>query len=148
MTGNPLPKTCNLEYQISECLQQKLMKLTDNASVIMFAILASCEISADEPVYSWLGLVVTETNFYLLTPSLKWLSKTNGVEMDVLRIQPMTNLVQAEKQNECLYAMNFLDDEKNHYELWKCTFETETCARSTLTAIGHSWEKVFGVSLD
>lgn len=148
-TDNPLPMYCTLEYQISERLSQKLLKTTQNEQLKMLAILENCETSIDDIItaQALVGLIITESELFLICPTHKWLSDKYDVEIVTMQKQLMSNLVEVEKLDDATLRINFLDENQDKCELWTCSFIESSCLESTMNAISLSWEKLFGVPL-
>lgn len=147
---NPLPDYCNLEYEISERLSQKLLKTTENVQLKMLAILNKCEISADSSLSSeeYAAFIITETNLYLTKSTHNWITdKSVNDFAEIYRSQFMSNLIEVERLNDTAIRINFFDENQDKNELWTCIFETTNNADSTLNAISQSWEKLFSVPL-
>lgn len=66
-----------------------------------------------------------------------------------VRCQPqqMQNLVAAEPLSERCVRFVYLDEVHDRQTEWTCTFATAAAAGATLDAVGHSWERLFGVPL-
>lgn len=68
-------------------------------------------------------------------------------ELQVAQEQPMTNLIEIDDITDTSFTIHYLDEINNRTELWRCTFETNSCLDSTFKAIAQSWEVLFQVPL-
>lgn len=146
---NPLPRYCSLEYQISERLSQKLLRVTDNVQLKMLAILSQCTITCEDTheTHSLVAIIITETKLYLTTSKYGWLADKLQQDIELVNTQLMTNIVGADPIDDHTFLINFLEERENRVEMWKCQFETKASLDSTFNAIAQSWEKLFQVPL-
>ncbi|XP_031624564.1 serine/threonine-protein kinase 11-interacting protein isoform X5 [Contarinia nasturtii] len=149
--NNPLPVYCDLEYQISERVSQKLLQITNNVQLKMFTILNYCKIidhNDVSTVYETAAFILTDSNLYVTTPKYGWLvEKMDHARIEVARVQLMTDLVDVENIDETTFAISFLDDVNDIKETWECKFETSSCLQNTFETMATSWEKIFKVPL-
>ncbi|CAD7085916.1 unnamed protein product [Hermetia illucens] len=147
--NNPLPDDCTLGYQISQKILKKIAYFTNEEQLRMVSILNRCEISSDaiQKTLSPTGFFASDTHLYLTTTNFSWLFNNSNDNLELGHVQLMSNLIEVDRPEKNVFSMNFLDEDQDKYELWKCSFETEDNAESCLNAIGQSWEKLFGVPL-
>lgn len=149
-SDNPLPGYCDLEYQISERISQKLLQITENVQLKMFAILSRCKIVEDDDSETYCehgAFIVTDTHLYLTTAKYAWLMDKTERSVEVARAELMTDLVEVDNVSGTTFAITFLDEIHNQKQVWHCAFETDSCLQNTLAAIAQSWEKLFKVPL-
>lgn len=149
-TENPLPSYCDLEYQISERISQKLLQVTDNVQLKMFTILNRCIVTNNDDtntIYGFSAFIITDTQLYLTTAKYGWLIDKLDQNIDVMKSQLMSDLVDVEKIDGTTFIISFLDEIRDRKEKWECTFETNACLQDTFAPIADSWEKLFKVPL-
>lgn len=149
--NNPLPVYCDLEYQISERISQKLLQITDNVQLKMLTILNSCKITdhnGTSTTHDYAAFILTDSNLYVTTPKYGWLAEKLDRRIEVAQLQQMTDLVDVEHIDETTFRMSFLDELRDQKEDWECTFETSTCLQNTFETLANSWEKIFKVPLN
>lgn len=146
LTSN-LPSTCELNYQPSENLVQKLYKSFGSQKCQMFCLIRKVTVQSDtDETIENCAFSVTDTHLYLMQ-NTKWICSDNNFNIDVYQIQEMTNLIEYKKLSESSFRIFFLDEKYDTCENWEVTFETEASSTSSLQAIGQAWEKIFEVPL-
>lgn len=141
---------CDLEYQISERISQKLLQITDNVQLKMLTILNYCKIidhNDTTTTHEYAAFILTDSNLYLTTPKYGWLVEKLDRRIDVAQTQKMTDLVDVELVDETTFNISFLDEIRDQKENWECKFETSTCLQNVFETLGASWEKIFKVPL-
>ena len=118
----------------------------------MLAVLNECEISTTDPksgTEQMVSIIITESTLNVIEPIHKWISD-NAANSDILCIatQLLSNIIKVDKLSSIKLRINFYDENQDKSEQWTCTFETDSCADSTLNAISQPWEKLFGVLLE
>lgn len=145
-----MPVYCDLEYQISERLSQKLLQITNNVQLKMFTILNYCEITDhkdNKVVHAYPAFILTDSHLYVTTPKYGWLIEKLDRNIDVAQTQLMSDLVEVENIGETSFVLNFLDENRDQNEKWECKFETQSCLQNTLETLDTSWQKLFKVPL-
>lgn len=155
---NPLPGYCDLEYQISERISQKLLQITNNVQLKMLSILNNCEIiidgSADNDhkeittTHEYAAFIITDFNLYVTKSNYGWLIEKLDRDIEVARARKMQDLVNVENVDDKTFIITFLDEIKNVEEKWKCKFDTSSCLQNTFETLKAPWEKIFGVPLE
>lgn len=150
VADNPLPIYCDLEYQISERISQKLLQVTKNTQLKMFTILNYCNIIEDDEstlIYEHASFITTDSHLYLTKSKYDWLMDESDRGVEVARSQEMTDLIELDTVDEKTFMITFLDEIHDQRHVWHCSFETASCLQNTLAAISQSWEKLFKVPL-
>lgn len=145
-----MPVYCDLEYQISERISQKLLHITNNVQLKMFTILKYCKITDHDDAnttHEYAAFILTDTNLYVTTIKYGWLAEKLDRSIEVARSQPMTDLVDVEHIDENTFNISFLDETQDQKENWECKFETDSSLQNTFETLATSWEKLFKVPL-
>lgn len=145
-----MPIYCDLEYQISERISQKLLQITDNVQLKMFTILTHCKIideNATSTIHEYAAFILTDSTLYVTKPRYGWLIEKLDLSIDVAQMQVMTDLVHFEKIDENTFVISFQDDVHDKKSKWECKFETSTCLQNTYETLASSWESIFEVPL-
>ncbi|XP_004533912.1 uncharacterized protein LOC101448579 isoform X1 [Ceratitis capitata] len=148
--NNALPSQCELQYQPSAVLVQRLNTVVGDEQLKMCALLNACVVTCGQAKRSLNNctLLATDTRLCISTSKCDWLSTTVvDSEIEICLTQLMSNLVEVEHVDANTFVINYLDETQDLSEIWQCTFETPENASSCLNAISHSWEQLFGVSL-
>ncbi|XP_055302983.1 serine/threonine-protein kinase 11-interacting protein isoform X2 [Sitodiplosis mosellana] len=148
--NNPLPVYCDLEYQISERISQKLLQITDNVQLKMLTILNNCKIidqNDSSTVHEYAAFILTDSNLYVSTPKYGWTVEKLDRSIEVAQMQLMMDLVDVEHINETTFIISFLDEIQDKKQKWECKFETGSCLQNTFETLAASWEKLFKVPL-
>lgn len=130
-------------------MSQKLLAITSNVQFKMLAILNECKITSEDfnETLEYVAFITTETNLYVTTSKYGWLMEKSDHNVAIAQSQLMSNLVDVDNITETSFCINFLDEINDRTDLWKCSFETNSCLDSTFNAIAQSWEKLFQVPL-
>lgn len=134
-SDHQLSNTCFVKYQPDQEINHNLLRLTGDELPKSLNILSkfswsSNSITGESPPQKMLGLIVTETNVYLLNSSHRWLN-AGETEPCVLQKQSLVHLVRAERLAEHVLRLTFAD----RNEQWTCTFGTADNASGVLALI-------------
>lgn len=149
-SDNPLPVYCDLEYQISERISQKLLQITDNVQLKMLTILNYCKIidqNGTSIVHEYAAFILTDSNLYVTTPKYGWTIEKLDRNIELAQMQLMTDLVDVEQIDDVTFIISFLDEIHDRKEKWECKFETGSGLQNTFETLATSWEKLFEVPL-
>lgn len=151
LSDNPLPGDCDLEYQISERISQKLLQITDNMQLKMLSILNYCKIIDHKDItttHEYTAFIITDDNLYMTKSKYGWLIKKLERNIEVAQTQKIQDLVSYDRIDDTTFALNFLDETRDREEKWECKFETNSCLENTLESLKTPWEKLFKVPLE
>lgn len=156
-SDNPLPGYCDLEYQISERISQKLLQITNNEQLKMLSILNHCKIIIDgsddndhkdiATTHEYAAFVLTDSNLYVTKSKYGWLIEKLDRNIEVAQTQKMQDLVSVEHIDDTTFIITFLDEINSREEKWECKFETSSCLQNTFETLKTPWEKIFEVPL-
>ncbi|XP_023031714.1 serine/threonine-protein kinase 11-interacting protein isoform X2 [Drosophila willistoni] len=150
LQGDKLPQECHFEHQPSTAIRDYLNSHQSEPFKIC-AILTSCQWTSGEEKrnFDLCTLLTTDTQLSIAgNGKFDWLSagkQENHLPMDVSLSQPMSNLVEVERDTDEEYTISFIDDTQSKCETWHLKFGTQTDAECCLKTIGQSWERLFGV---
>ncbi|XP_068150803.1 serine/threonine-protein kinase 11-interacting protein isoform X2 [Drosophila tropicalis] len=150
LQGDKLPQECHFEHQPSTAIRDYLNSQQTEPFKIC-AILTSCQWTSGEEKRNFdLCTLLTTDNQLSIAGNGKfnWLSagkQENLLPMDISLSQPMSNLVEVERNTDDEYTISFIDDTQSKCEMWHLKFGTQTNAECCLKTIGQSWERLFGV---
>lgn len=145
-----MPVYCDLEYQISERISQKLLQITDNVQLKMLTILNSCKIidtNGISTVHEYAAFILTDSKLYITKSNYGWLIEKLDRSIDVAQMQLMSDLVEVDRIDETTFVIDFLDEIQEKTEKWECKFKTNTCLQNTFETLATSWEILFKVPL-
>lgn len=149
-TENALPKSCSIEYRISEDLMQKLIAVANQQKVYILSFLKSFQVEKNDHKSSIeiCAFVVSDTGLFITSNNLKWFSASETI-IQVEHTQSMSNLIEVLDVDLQTLQFNFMDDATDEpvEETWKLTFETDNSSESAFETVSQCWEKIFSVPL-
>lgn len=147
-TKNTLPEQCDLNYDTSEKVLQRISETLKEDELKMFSLLRSCDVIGHKTTINFLisGFFITDSRIFITSSNLSWLTPALDATIEIGRTQLISNVVDFEWNKANIFIIHFHDETKNISESWKCIFETSENAETCLTSIGKSWEQLFGVS--